>query len=133
MGRIDSLTYDPATKRLFAAKGTGGIWMSTDYGDTWRSVGDGLPSQIVGAVAWSSANGGTLLAVSGDPTFGSGGYTGYGAFYSTEPRQDLEEGEGRSRTGRSASRSRSTRRTRSRSTRPPASVSSAPPTAARTT
>jgi hypothetical protein len=82
-GRIDSLTYDPASRRLFAAKGTGGIWMSSDFGDTWRSIGDSLPSQIVGAVAWSSANGGTVLAVSGDPTFGSGGYTGYGAFYST--------------------------------------------------
>jgi hypothetical protein len=82
MGRIDSLTYDPATKRLFAAKGTGGIWMSTDYGDTWRSIGDGLPSQIVGAVAWTTANKGTVLAISGDPTFGAGGYTGYGAFYS---------------------------------------------------
>jgi hypothetical protein len=82
-GRIDSLTYDPASRRLFAAKGTGGIWMSSDFGDTWRSIGDNLPSQIVGAVAWSSANGGTVLAVSGDPTFGSGGYTGYGAFYST--------------------------------------------------
>jgi hypothetical protein len=82
-GRIDSLTYDPASRRLFAAKGTGGIWMSTDFGDTWRSIGDNLPSQVVGAVAWSSANGGTVLAVSGDPTFGSGGYTGYGAFYST--------------------------------------------------
>jgi hypothetical protein len=82
-GRIDSLTYDSASRRLFAAKGTGGIWMSTDFGDTWRSLGDNLPSQIVGAVAWSSANGGTLLAVSGDPTFGGGGYTGYGAFYST--------------------------------------------------
>jgi hypothetical protein len=81
-GRIDSLTYDPATKRLFAAKGTGGIWMSTDYGDTWRSIGDSLPSQVVGAVAWTTANKGTVLAVSGDPTFGAGGYTGYGAFYS---------------------------------------------------
>ncbi len=82
-GRIDSLTYDPANRRLFAAKGTGGIWLSTDFGDTWRSIGDSLPSQVVGAVAWSSANGGTVVAVSGDPTFGSGGYTGYGAFYST--------------------------------------------------
>jgi hypothetical protein len=82
MGRIDSLTYDQATKRLFVAKGTGGIWMSSDNGDTWRSIGDGLPSQIVGAVAWTTANKGTVLAVSGDPTFGAGGYTGYGAFYS---------------------------------------------------
>jgi hypothetical protein len=82
-GRIDSLIYDSASRRLFAAKGTGGVWMSSDYGDTWRSIGDSLPSQVVGAVAWSSANGGTVLAVSGDPTFGAGGYTGYGAFYST--------------------------------------------------
>lgn len=84
MGRIDSLTYDPATRRLFASKGTGGVWLSTDHGDTWRSIGDTLPSQVVGAVAWSSANGGTVVAVSGDPTFGSGAYTGYGAFYSTD-------------------------------------------------
>ena len=83
MGRLDSLAYDPVAKRLFAAKGTGGIWQSDDLGDTWKSVGDALPSQIVGAVGWSSANGGTLVAVSGDPTYGSGGYTGFGAFYST--------------------------------------------------
>ena len=82
MGRIDSLTYDPANKRLFASKGTGGVWMSTDEGATWRSIGEGLPSQIVGAVAWTPANKGTVVAVSGDPTFGAGGYTGYGAFYS---------------------------------------------------
>lgn len=84
MGRIDSLFHDPATNRLFAAKGTGGIWLSEDLGDTWRSIGDGLPSQIVGAVAWTPANGGTVVAVSGDPTFGGNGYTGFGAFYSTD-------------------------------------------------
>jgi hypothetical protein len=82
-GRIDSLEYDAANGRLFAAFGTGGVWMSTDLGNTWRSIGDTLPSQVVGAVAWSPANRGTVLAVSGDPTFGAGGYTGYGAFYST--------------------------------------------------
>jgi hypothetical protein len=82
-GRLDSLRYDPVGKRLFAAKGTGGIWMSTDLGQHWVSIGDGLPSQVVGAVAWSQASGGTVLAVSGDPSFGAGGYTGYGAFYST--------------------------------------------------
>jgi hypothetical protein len=81
--RLDSLKYDPVNKRLFAAEGTGGVWMSTDGGASWKSIGDSLPSQVTGAVAWSSANGGTVLAVSGDPSYGSGGYTGYGAFYST--------------------------------------------------
>ena len=81
--RLDSLKYDAVNKRLFAAEGTGGVWMSTDGGASWRSIGDGLPSQVVGAVGWSPANGGTVLAVSGDPSFGAGGYTGYGAFYST--------------------------------------------------
>jgi hypothetical protein len=83
-GRLDSLKYDAVNKRLFAAKGTGGVWMSTDGGASWRSIGDTLPSQVVGAVAWSQANGGTVLAVSGDPSYGSGGYTGYGAFYSND-------------------------------------------------
>src|SRR5215210_6618318 len=84
MGRLDSLAYDPVAKRLFAAKGTGGIWLSDNLGDSWRSIGDGLPSQIVGAVGWTSANGGTVVAISGDGTYGSGGYTGYGAFWSSD-------------------------------------------------
>jgi hypothetical protein len=83
-GRIDDLKHDPATGRLFAVKGTGGIWLSEDLGDTWRSIGDRLPSQIVGALGFSAAGGGTLVALSGDPTFGGGGYTGFGAFYSTD-------------------------------------------------
>ena len=83
MGRIDDLAYDGAHNRLFAALGTGGIWLSTNQGQSWRSIGDSLPSQVVGAVDWTAANGGTVVTVSGDPTFGGGGYTGYGAFYST--------------------------------------------------
>jgi hypothetical protein len=83
-GRLDSLKYDPVGNRLLAAKGTGGIWLSTDGGDNWRSIGDGLPSQIVGAVGWTSANGGTVVAISGDPSYGAGGYTGFGAFYSAD-------------------------------------------------
>src|SRR5688500_7037314 len=69
MGRIDGLEYDAATGRLFAALGTGGVWLSEDTGTTWKSIGDKLPSQIVGAIAWSSAGGGTVIAASGDPTF----------------------------------------------------------------
>ena len=42
-----------------------GVWMSEDLGQTWRSIGDGLPTQINGAVAWSPA--GSYCAVQSPP------------------------------------------------------------------
>lgn len=82
-GRIDNLAYDPDNRRLFATKGTGGVWMSTDLGENWRSIGDTLPSQIIGAVAWAKGRN-RLIALSGDPALGSYTYTGFGAFYSDD-------------------------------------------------
>ena len=42
------------------------MWESTDAGAHWSSIGDTLPTQVIGAIGWSSANGGTLIAGSGD-------------------------------------------------------------------
>ncbi|MGH2709727.1 MAG: hypothetical protein ACRDH9_00780 [Actinomycetota bacterium] len=83
-GRIDSLDHDPATGRLFATVGTGGVWMSQDLGDTWTSIGDTLPTQILGAVAWTSGGGGRVLVVGGEPLQGGNTYTGVGAFWSDD-------------------------------------------------
>ena len=82
-GRIDSLAHDPKSGRLFASIGTGGVWMSRDMGDSWKSIGDRLPTQVVGAVGWSKARGGTLVVASGEPLMGGNTYTGLGAFYSS--------------------------------------------------
>ena len=83
-GRIDSLDYDPVHDRLFALIGTGGLWVSGNRGRTWRSIGDALPTQRNGAVAWSRAGGGpgTLVVVSGEPLMGGNTYTGLGAYWS---------------------------------------------------
>lgn len=84
-GRIDNFAYDAATNRLFATKGTGGIWVSTNLGDSWTSIGETLPSQVIGAVAWAPPHNGRpgrVLALSGDPALGSYTYTGFGAYYS---------------------------------------------------
>jgi hypothetical protein len=83
-GRIDSLDYDPVHDRLFALIGTGGLWLSENRGQTWRSIGDSLPTQTNGAVAWSRAGGGpgTLVVVSGEPLMGGNTYTGLGAYWS---------------------------------------------------
>jgi len=83
-GRIDSLDYDSANDRLFASIGTGGVWMSENLGKSWRSVGDKLPFQTNGAVAWSKARGGTLVVVSGEPLMGGNTYTGLGGFWSND-------------------------------------------------
>jgi hypothetical protein len=82
MGRIDSFAWDPKAKRLFAAIGGGGIWRSDDLAGHWTYATGNLPTTITGAVAWSAYKGGTLLALTGDPTFGSNAYTGLGAYWS---------------------------------------------------
>ena len=84
-GRIDSLDYDPEAKRIFASTGTGGVWISEDNGDSWQSIGDTLPSQIIGAVAWTPAGGGTVIAGGGEPIVGGGNvYVGLGAYWSND-------------------------------------------------
>lgn len=83
-GRVDSMDYDPVNRRLFASVGTGGVWMSTDLGDNWVSIGDSLPTQIIGAVAWTPAAGGTLVAGSGEPLNGGFTFVGMGAYWTSD-------------------------------------------------
>lgn len=100
-GRVDDFAYDADNKRLFAAVGTGGIWMSeavdgdvTTLGDLWVSIGDGLPTQATGGVMYTSAGGGTLVAASGDSVMSTGAYHGIGAFWSTDLGQTWNQSEG---------------------------------------
>jgi photosystem II stability/assembly factor-like uncharacterized protein len=83
-GRIDDLKYDKDTGRMFAAIGTGGIWMSGNLGKNWKPLTDDLPSTVASGVAYTRAGGpkGTILMITGEHTFGGNAYTGIGAFYS---------------------------------------------------
>ncbi len=83
-GRIDSYAWVPKSHRLFAAVGNGGIWRSDDLAGHWTSANGNLPTTVTGAVAWSQAKGGTLLTLTGEPTFGASAYTGLGAYWSSD-------------------------------------------------
>ena len=83
-GRVSSFSYDPATAgRLFASPVTGGVFESLDSGATWRSIGEKLPTAAIGAIAYDAPTA-TLIAGSGDNSFGGDGISGHGVFYSPD-------------------------------------------------
>ena len=86
-GRVDQIAFDPVARRIFAATGTGGVWMSNNNGDSWVSITEKLPTQTAGTVAWLPAVGagsGTVVVGSGEANFGGNVYTGLGAFWSSD-------------------------------------------------
>ena len=83
-GRVTSFTYDPSTPgRFFASPTAGGVFESLDGGGTWHSIGDGLPTQVVGAIAYDQPLH-TLIVGSGDNSFGGDGISGHGVFTTTD-------------------------------------------------
>ena len=56
-GRISAIATDPTTPgRLFVGAANGGVWMSTDGGNTFTPIGDALPTQAIGAIVLDTVN-----------------------------------------------------------------------------
>jgi hypothetical protein len=81
-GRISDFFLDNINGRVLAAVASGGVYETRDKGQSWKSIGDGLPTQQVGSVAYTTARGGRLIALTGDNAFGGYTYAGVGAFWS---------------------------------------------------
>jgi hypothetical protein len=80
-GRVQDFAYDAAHKRLFAAVGNGGVWTSSNAGQSWHSITDGLPVTSSGSVGYSSAHGGTIIDGTGDSGYS---YSGLGVWRSLD-------------------------------------------------
>ena len=84
-GRVNSFAYDKRHHTLYATVGQGGVWRSRDLGAHWTSIGNKLPSQPVGSVAYTRAGSrqGTIIVVTGNDTYGGGtGSYGLGVWFS---------------------------------------------------
>jgi hypothetical protein len=90
-GRVTDFAWDAQDQRLLASVGEGGVWASDDRGQQWSSIGDGLPTQAVGSVAFVPAKGDrpdAVLALTGDDVFGGGStYSGLGVYRTTDGGQ----------------------------------------------
>ncbi|HET6811221.1 MAG TPA: hypothetical protein VFH50_09450 [Acidimicrobiales bacterium] len=88
-GRINSFAGDPAHNRVWAAPAVGGVFETDTGGASWYSIGDGLPTQAMSAIAYDvvttrGSKVGRLLAGTGDFSFGADAVQGLGIFYTDD-------------------------------------------------
>ena len=76
-GRVRSMVMVPGSQKLLAGSATGGIWSSTDHGQTWHVTNDFMGSLAIGALTVDPNNSQVLYAGTGEgPTYiyGNGVY-----------------------------------------------------------
>ncbi|MGZ5040544.1 MAG: WD40/YVTN/BNR-like repeat-containing protein [Usitatibacter sp.] len=81
-GRVRALAFDPRNPaRLLAGTASGGLWISTDAGLTWRANQDFLPNLSITTLAFDPSNPDVVYLGTGEA---SGGLVGIGAFKSVD-------------------------------------------------
>src|SRR3954454_5016931 len=87
-GRPADFSYDAKDHRLLASIAYGGVWISDDLGKAWTSIGDRLPTQVVGSIGFIPQDAehprGTIVVITGDGSFGADSLEGMGAYRSTD-------------------------------------------------
>lgn len=83
-GRIISIAFHPTdTNTMYAGSASGGLWRTTDYGNTWEPITDNYPTMGIGAVAVNPQNPSSILIATGEGYDFNGEFTsGFGIFIS---------------------------------------------------
>src|SRR3954454_7451372 len=97
-GRPTDFAYDAKDHRLLASVAYGGVWASNDLGKTWTSLGDGLPTQVLGSIGFIPQDAqhprGTIVAITGDGSFGAERLEGMGVFRSIDGGRSWQRASG---------------------------------------
>lgn len=87
-GRFNSLAVDPNNNQvMFAGSTTGGLWKTTNGGQTWLPVFDNSPSLSIGCIVFEPGNSSTLYVGTGDPNVGGYPFIGTGIYKTTDGGQ----------------------------------------------
>ena len=84
-GRVRSIAVHPTDgKTLWIGAADGGVWKSTDGGESWRAVMDNENAISMGAIAVAPSNPSILYAGTGEMSSNVDAYTGAGIFKSED-------------------------------------------------
>jgi photosystem II stability/assembly factor-like uncharacterized protein len=82
-GRVTALAVDPTNPNtVYSGGADGGVWKSTDGGDTWTSISDSFTTQSIGAMAIPPGSPNELFVGTGEANTNSDSYYGYGLYRS---------------------------------------------------
>ncbi len=83
-GRITALDYDPVNNFLYAGAAAGGVFKSTDNGNSWIPKTDFFPSLSIGALVIDPNNSGVIYCGTGEANISTDSYAGFGMLKSTD-------------------------------------------------
>ncbi|NBC18464.1 MAG: glycosyl hydrolase, partial [Bacteroidetes bacterium] len=84
-GRVVDVAFDPQTpSTIYAAAATGGVFKSTDSGQTWHPIFDAQPILSIGDLAVAPSNPQTLYVGTGEANGGHNNFAGAGLYKSTD-------------------------------------------------
>ncbi|HEY7283299.1 MAG TPA: hypothetical protein VID47_17090 [Actinomycetota bacterium] len=83
-GRVTAMAVDPSNADVVYSGGAdGGVWKSTDGGDSWTSISDSLNTQSIGAIAIPPNKHKTVYVGTGEANTNSDSYYSYGLYKSS--------------------------------------------------
>src|SRR5207247_7821164 len=84
-GRTSSIALHPSDANVaYIATAGGGVWKTTDGGQSWAPMSDGLSSLASGAVALDPLNANIVLYGTGEQPYNGDGFPGDGLFRSLD-------------------------------------------------
>jgi photosystem II stability/assembly factor-like uncharacterized protein len=88
-GRVTAIAVDPTTTStssqvIYLGAATGGVWKSTDGGNSWNSIFDQNNSLAIGGIAIAPSSNTTIYVGTGELNFSGDSYYGAGVYKSTD-------------------------------------------------